>query len=142
MKYALALGGGGTRGAFEVGVWHALNELGIEIEAITGTSIGAVNGAVFASGLDADDLWLNIRATDIAEIKGNNLFSPMSLFGAVKDLTSGGIDASAFKDFLARHIDEKLTKLYKFYDKGLPHVGWERYKVVDVRYDKQIICRN
>jgi hypothetical protein len=38
--------------------------------------------------------------------------------------------------------DDKLTKLYKFYDKGLPHVGWERYKVVDVRYDKQIICRN
>ena len=38
--------------------------------------------------------------------------------------------------------DDKLAKLYKFYDKGLPHVGWERYKVVDVRYDKQIICRN
>ena len=110
MKYALALGGGGTRGAFEVGVWHALNELGIEIEAITGTSIGAVNGAVFASGLDADELWLNIRASDIAEIKGNNLFSPMSLFGAVKDLTSGGIDASAFKEFLARHIDENCVR--------------------------------
>ncbi len=37
--------------------------------------------------------------------------------------------------------DEKLKKLHKFYDKGLPYVGWERYKVVDVRYDKQIICR-
>ena len=37
--------------------------------------------------------------------------------------------------------DEKLAKLYKFYNKGLPYVGWERYKVVDVRYDKQIICR-
>jgi NTE family protein len=47
-KYALALAGGGTRGAFQVGVWHALGELGIEISAITGTSIGAVNGAMFA----------------------------------------------------------------------------------------------
>ena len=37
--------------------------------------------------------------------------------------------------------DEKLTKLRKFYEKGLPYVGWELYKVVDVRYDKQIICR-
>lgn len=37
--------------------------------------------------------------------------------------------------------DEKLAKLRKFYEKGLPYVGWERYKVVDVRYDKQIICR-
>jgi cell division protein FtsQ len=37
--------------------------------------------------------------------------------------------------------DKKLAKLHKFYEKGLPYVGWERYKVVDVRYDKQIICR-
>lgn len=37
--------------------------------------------------------------------------------------------------------DKKLAKLQKFYEKGLPYVGWERYKVVDVRYDKQIICR-
>lgn len=37
--------------------------------------------------------------------------------------------------------DEKLAKLRKFYANGLPYVGWERYKVVDVRYDKQIICR-
>ena len=37
--------------------------------------------------------------------------------------------------------DEKLAKLRKFYEKGLPYVGWELYKVVDVRYDKQIICR-
>ena len=36
---------------------------------------------------------------------------------------------------------EKLAKLHKFYDKGLPHVGWERFKSVDVRYDKQIICK-
>ena len=35
---------------------------------------------------------------------------------------------------------EKLDKLRKFYDDGLAHTGWERYKVVDVRYDKQVIC--
>ena len=37
--------------------------------------------------------------------------------------------------------DEKLNKLYKFYDKGLSYVSREQYNVVDVRYDKQIICR-
>ena len=36
--------------------------------------------------------------------------------------------------------DEKLAKLRKFYDKGLSYMGWDRYKMVDVRYDKQIIC--
>lgn len=37
--------------------------------------------------------------------------------------------------------EEKLEKLYKFYDKGLSYVSREQYNVVDVRYDKQIICR-
>ena len=35
---------------------------------------------------------------------------------------------------------EKLEKLRKFYDEGLAYMGWERYRVVDVRYDKQVIC--
>ena len=35
----------------------------------------------------------------------------------------------------------KLAKLRKFYDKGLKHVGWDRYKTVDVKYDKQVICK-
>lgn len=110
MKYALALGGGGTRGAFEVGVWQALGELGIEIEAITGTSIGAVNGAVFASGLDAKELWQNIKATDIADIKDDNLFSASSLLSFIKNANDGGIDASAFGEFLRKNIDENAVR--------------------------------
>ena len=51
MKYALALGGGGARGAFEAGVWKKLCEMDKEIEAIAGTSVGAINGAVFLSGI-------------------------------------------------------------------------------------------
>ena len=35
---------------------------------------------------------------------------------------------------------EKLDKLRTFYDKGLAHLGWERYKSIDVRYNKQVIC--
>lgn len=35
------LGGGGSRGAYEAGVWQALTELGIEIDIVTGTSVGA-----------------------------------------------------------------------------------------------------
>ena len=46
-EYGLVLAGGGTRGAYQVGVWKALQELGIKITAITGASIGALNGALF-----------------------------------------------------------------------------------------------
>lgn len=35
----------------------------------------------------------------------------------------------------------KLAKLRKFYEKGLSSVGWNRYKTIDVRYNKQIICK-
>ena len=35
---------------------------------------------------------------------------------------------------------EKLAKLEYFYDAGLSHIGWDKYRVVDVRYNKQVIC--
>ena len=35
---------------------------------------------------------------------------------------------------------EKLDKLRFFYDKGLSRLGWERFRKIDVRYDKQVIC--
>lgn len=104
--YALALAGGGTRGAFEVGVWQALKELGIEISAIVGTSIGAVNGAVFSSGVESEELWKNISATDIIDIEGDNMFSFASLISTIKQIANGGVDATAFDEFLTKHIDE------------------------------------
>lgn len=42
---ALVLGGGGAHGSYQIGVWQALKELGITFELVTGTSVGALNGA-------------------------------------------------------------------------------------------------
>ena len=50
---ALVLGGGGSRGAVGVGLYRALVELGIRIDLIVSSSIGAVNGALIAAGLIA-----------------------------------------------------------------------------------------
>ena len=47
-KIALVLGGGGARGAYEIGVWQALREMDVKIDIITGTSVGAINGALVA----------------------------------------------------------------------------------------------
>ena len=41
MKIGLALGGGGARGLAHLGVWQRLDELGVPIHCIAGTSIGA-----------------------------------------------------------------------------------------------------
>ena len=59
----LVLSGGGAKGAYEVGVWQALHEAGTtgDVAAVSGTSIGAVNAALFASWPDpkgAERLWL------------------------------------------------------------------------------------
>ena len=41
--YAIALEGGGARGAYQVGAWRALEEAGIRYNAVSGTSVGAIN---------------------------------------------------------------------------------------------------
>jgi predicted acylesterase/phospholipase RssA len=45
----LVLGGGGARGFFHMGVIKAIQEMGIKIDKISGTSIGAVVGAIYAA---------------------------------------------------------------------------------------------
>ncbi len=50
-KIGLALGGGGTRGAAHVGVLKVLQKEGIPIDFVTGTSIGAIVGGLYCSGL-------------------------------------------------------------------------------------------
>jgi NTE family protein len=55
-KLVLALGGGGTRGAAHVGVLRVLAKNGVKIDAIVGTSIGAIVGGFYCSGLSADEI--------------------------------------------------------------------------------------
>ncbi len=51
-KIGLVFGGGGGKGAYQIGVWRALHETGIDkkIDSVAGTSIGALNGALFCMG--------------------------------------------------------------------------------------------
>ena len=50
MKIGLALGGGGARGIAHLGVWQRLQEQGVPIHCVAGTSIGAIAGAIIAAG--------------------------------------------------------------------------------------------
>ncbi|MGE0081885.1 MAG: patatin-like phospholipase RssA [Thiohalomonadaceae bacterium] len=59
MKIGLALGSGSARGWAHIGIIRALNEHGIEPHIVCGTSIGALVGAVYASGrLDEFETWV------------------------------------------------------------------------------------
>ncbi|RLE41034.1 patatin family protein, partial [Candidatus Acetothermia bacterium] len=56
LKIGLALGGGGARGFAHLGIIMALEEHGIPIDVITGTSMGAAVGAAKALGMDLGKL--------------------------------------------------------------------------------------
>ena len=56
MKIGLALAGGGIKGAGHIGAIKALEENGIEVEYIGGTSIGSMIASLYAMGYSADDM--------------------------------------------------------------------------------------
>lgn len=55
-KVGLVLSGGAARGLAHIGVLKALEEQGVKIDAIAGTSMGAVIGGLYASGYKVDEL--------------------------------------------------------------------------------------
>lgn len=77
MKRALVLSGGGSRGAYEIGAWQALTELGVRFDGVYGTSIGALNAALVAQGdLDrALNVWENITVSQVVNVEDEEDFS-------------------------------------------------------------------
>ena len=55
-QVVLVLQGGGALGAYQVGVYHALREAGVEPDWIVGTSIGAINASIIAGNKSQDRL--------------------------------------------------------------------------------------
>ena len=62
MKRAIVLSGGGSKGAYQIGVWKALRKMKIKYDIVTGTSIGSVNGIMMVQKEyhKAKYLWDNI----------------------------------------------------------------------------------
>lgn len=63
-KIGLVLSGGGARGAAHIGVIRALEEMNIPIDYISGTSIGALVGGMYASGIKIDEIESLIHSID------------------------------------------------------------------------------
>jgi NTE family protein len=65
-RVGLVLGGGGARGAAHIGVLKELERLRIPIDAIAGTSMGAIVGGLYATGVDANELERLVASMDWA----------------------------------------------------------------------------
>lgn len=116
--YGLILAGGGAKGAYQIGAWRAIRELGVQIEAIAGVSIGAINGALIAQG-DFDstlELWNNVEVKDgihmDAQLKSpENLFSFANLPQIFHEvLKNGGVDVTPARDLIARYVHEDAVR--------------------------------
>jgi len=70
-RIGLVLSGGGARGLAHVGVLKALEHAHVRIDAIAGTSMGAIVGGLYASGMTADEL-----ETELRRIDWDALFAP------------------------------------------------------------------
>lgn len=117
-EYALVLAGGGTKGAYQVGVWKALKELKINIKAISGTSIGALNGILMIQDdLDAMiNIYMNIEIHNIMEITekvdtNRNLFDLKNIHKIARDyFNNNGIDNKPLRETIEKYID--IEKVY------------------------------
>ena len=112
---ALVLGGGGSKGAYQVGAYRALSELGFCFSLVTGVSIGALNGAMIVQGdFDkASALWQNLAIDQIID-KGLNLTTDLDYYFSnaqkllpfLKAYTKNkGMDTSPLWKIITTHLD-------------------------------------
>ena len=116
-EYGLVLAGGGTRGAYQVGSWKALQELNINIKGIVGASIGALNGALFLQNDYAlvSKMYETIKINNIMKVSGvdgnKNIFDLSNIFNLASNYKKqNGIDNTPLRKMIEKYID--MDKLY------------------------------
>ncbi|WP_370636066.1 patatin-like phospholipase family protein [Flagellimonas sp. CMM7] len=72
-KVGLVLSGGGAKGLAHIGALKVIDEAGIKIDYIGGTSMGAIVGALYASGYSAKELDSIFKVTDFSKLIQDNV---------------------------------------------------------------------
>lgn len=89
MKIGMVFNGGGGKGAYQIGVMKAILSLGLDrhIQAISGTSVGALNAAFFINGdfQLAERTWLTISPDKILSVKSSSIVNSLSETGFLVD---------------------------------------------------------
>lgn len=134
----LVLEGGGTKGAYQIGAYKALRDLGLEFQGVTGTSIGALNGAyILQNDIEVmEDIWLtydythfmNIDEEDYEKYKNidftaKNINSVIGLINKARK--NEGIDISPLRTLLENTLNEDVIRKTNK-DFGLVTVHWDK----------------
>lgn len=121
--YAVALEGGGARGAYQVGAWRALEENGVKFCAVAGSSVGALNGAMIAMRdlPTAEVLWNDMSFSRVMNVNDEDmrrLFAGKLLeldfkhigSGLKKIVKDGGFDVTPLRRLIAETVDVDKIK--------------------------------
>ncbi len=142
--YGIVFEGGGTRGSYEIGAYEALLDCGIEVGAIVGTSIGAINGAILTQGdlKQAKEIWKHLKPSTIVDMDDEE-FEKISSFsfnkGELSDMFNkvkflikdGGFDITPLKKNLDIFLDEEKIRASDI-DFGLVTYNYSKKEAVQV----------
>jgi len=94
MKIGITLSGGGARGIAHLGVLQALEELGVEISVLSGTSAGSIVGSLYAYGYNPEEIL--------------SIIQKVSVFKSVRPAWTwiGLLSLDGLKDVLLKYIPE------------------------------------
>jgi NTE family protein len=101
MKIGLALSGGGARGFAHLGVIKALEEMGLRISEVSGTSAGAISGAFYCYGYSPDAIF--------------NIISATGFIKSVRPAWSwaGLLSMEGFREMLLKHLPDNSFESLK-----------------------------
>lgn len=119
--YALILAGGGAKGAYQIGVWKALRDLSADrlISASAGTSVGALNGALYISGeyKKALELWQNLRYDDVLtpsqlehHFDGNDILTSLLKNNLISRIKAGIFSRSGLSELIRGNLNFKTIR--------------------------------
>lgn len=120
--YCLVLSGGGAKGVYHIGVWKALKELGIEVHAFIGASIGAIIAGFLAQGSDeiVEEIGRSITVDSIlalpeelkedgkVKVDWDSLSATREFFRSLME--NKGLDTSPLRKLIMTRLDEKAIR--------------------------------
>jgi len=121
-KIGIALGAGGAKGLCHIAFLEALEDLGYRPSIISGTSIGALIGAFYASGLSAAEMK--------ARLKKMNLFQMGKMIDFSIWKTSGMMEGRGIEKFLKKNLPVRIFENLPIPLKIVATDFWKRDEVI------------
>lgn len=122
-EYGIVLEGGGARGAYQVGAWRALKEAGVKIKGVSGTSVGALNGAMICMNEleKAEEIWADMDYSTVFDVDARVIdglkkmdlksLSVTEMAAEVRRTVKGrGLNIDPLKALIDKMVDEEKVR--------------------------------